>query len=179
MDMQHNVMSDTELHSAPNAKSLYESQFHPVTVQSIETGGADSKSGSRNYGNRYMKDFRKMVTSHNEQKVQEEAKEIPLHEEVMSNPKPSHTGFNSFIGSGSTPKDLKVQSKHKLTSMGNYGKAGTASKSFIVTDKPASQGRDKLMTDFLKKKIGIERFEKVEKILQDEKDPSALLKAPS
>jgi len=140
-----------------------------------------------------MRDFRKMVTSHNEQKVQEEVKEVPQNEEDMPNPKATHTGFNSFIGSGSTPKDLKAQSKsqHKLNNMNHNGKGVSASKShpttkktsstFIVTDKPAtaSQGREKLMTDFLKKKIGVERFERVEKIFQNEQDPSALLKAPT
>ena len=63
--------------------------------------------------------------------------------------------------------------------MSHNGK-NTNSKSFIVPDKLASQGmREKLMTDFLKKKIGIERFEKVERILNNEQDPSALLKNPS
>ena len=39
--------------------------------------------------------------------------------------------------------------------------------------------RDRLMTEFLKKKIGLARFEQVERLLQNEVNPSALLKKPS
>ena len=48
----------------------------------METGGVDSNQGSKNYSNRYMRDFRKMVTSHYTKNAHEETKDIPLNQEV-------------------------------------------------------------------------------------------------
>ena len=86
-------------------------------------------------------------------------------------------GFNSFIGSGNTPQDLKVQTAkkarlaHATTSSQAAGK-----QSFVVSEKhlfsdnsqqaaAANPMRDRLMTEFLKKKIGPESFERVERLL--------------
>ena len=96
-------------------------------------------------------------------------------------------GFNSFIGSGNTPQDLKVQTAKKVR-LGN-GNA-SAKQSFVVSEKhlfstssqqsnTANPMRDRLMTEFLKTKIGQQRFEKVEKLLQNEPNPIALLKKPT
>ena len=83
-------------------------------------------------------------------------------------------GFNSFIGSGNTPQDLKMQQRKKARNGFASGK-----QSLVVSEKPieirekhilnsSSSGnpmRDRLMTEFLKNKIGHERYEKVELLL--------------
>ena len=100
-------------------------------------------------------------------------------------------GFNSFIGSGNTPQDLKVQTAKKARlAAATTGSQAAGKQSFVVSEKhlfsnnpqqaaAANPMRDRLMTEFLKKKITPERFEQVEKVLQNEANPAALLKKPS
>ena len=97
------------------------------------------------------------------------------------NDKHKNFGFNSFIGSGNTPQDLKMQSSKKA----RYANAA-GNQSLVVSEKHLlnqSNGgnpmRDRLMTEFLKKKIGPQRYEVVEQLLQNSFDPQALLKNPS
>jgi len=119
--MQLGILTpEAEIKTTLNLKqqSQYDSQFHPVMVQDIEEEGG-TKQGSNKYGNRYMRDFRKMVTTDNIHKASEQIKELPPNDSSgiksankVAHPKLSNKqinfGFNSFIGSGNTPQDLKV-----------------------------------------------------------------------
>ena len=141
-----------------------------------------------------MRDFRKMVTTHNIGNTNEECKVKPLkiqnntdtdklklntvlrnsvektESKLFIDEKQINFGFNSFIGSTNTPQDLKVQSKKKIGNLNNNNSQTSGSKSFIVSEKhlqtkATNPMRDRLMTEFLKKKIGSERYAQVEAIL--------------